>query len=308
VEFGGNRYHAVAKVGQVSVNEIIVFHEPEAAIDRTASQPVWWRGKQYVAKVAEPELQIEFQYPVELYLNHHDISVRQVIETLHPIRAFAIDAGQEMLFREQRSPGGKRLSPTYQYFDPLITVDSGSVKLRVHPARPSQMPLFLKTEEPLRLMVSVLAAASNGNAESVTRLLLESVFSVDELLKRVHMLANIAVRFGNFTLRSPDWPDGFQINKNTEAVVRNCLNRLETRTLERQGLLYGLDLIRHWCRILVQIDEDKEDWTLKFRENLAEYVRGNVPRPVIIVFETKSLPNMLRGTGTLLKIQQDERA
>ncbi len=130
-----------------------------------------------------------------------------------------------MLFREQRSPGGKRLSPTYQYFDPLITVDVGSVQLRVHPARPRQIPLFLKAEEPLRLMVSVLAAASNGHAESVTRLLLESVFSVDELLKRVHMLANIAVRFGNVTLRSPDWPDGFQINANTEQVIRGCLGR-----------------------------------------------------------------------------------
>ena len=308
VELGGNRYHAVAKVGQVSVNEIIVFHEPEAAIDRTASQPVWWRGKQYVAKVAEPELQIEFQYPVELYLNHHDISVRQVIETLQPIRAFALDAGQEMFFREQRSPGGKRLSQTYQYFDPLITVDVGSVKLRVHPARPRQMLLLLKTEEPLRLMVSVLAAASNGHAESVTRLLLESVFSVDELLKRVHMLANIAVRFGNFTLRSPDWPDGFQINANTEQVIRGCLGRLEIRTLQRQGLLYGLDLIRRWCRILIQGDENQEDWTLKFHESLTDSVRGNVPRPVIVVFETKSLPNMVKGTGTLLKIQQDEQA
>lgn len=306
VEIGSAHYHAIAVVKNDSVSELLVFHEPEASLERQPQQPVWWRGTQYEAIIDAPDFAIESDYPVEIKLNHKYVSVERVIRTLSPVRSFALDVGQELLFRSQRPPGGKRLTATYEYFDPLITVDRGSILLFIHPARPRQIPLFVQTEEPLRILSKVLYAAVRGNVEEVTKPLLERVFSVDELLKKVGQLADTATRFGSFFLRTPDIPDGITVGAEAAQAIRQGIRALTTRSLERIGTLYGMDLVRSWFRIMVDQGSTQEDWTLRFPQEMRDRIEGRAPRQVKVSFETKSRPDMTRGTGTLLGIHDIE--
>jgi hypothetical protein len=89
-------------------------------------------------------------------------------------------------------------------------------------------------------------------------------------------------------------------------VIQDSIQTLETRELRRKGLLYGLDLVRGWYRVLAEADNEKEDWTIHFDKQWRGAVSGKVPREVIVVFRTQARPGMRRGTGNMVSIQEAE--
>lgn len=302
VEIGSAGYRAITEGDADQTRRLLVFHGSDAAIERTQSLRGVWRGSDVTFELDHPRFAADLDYPVEIKLNGAAVSLHRVLQTLSPVRGFVLDTGQELLYRTQRGHNAKRISGTYTYFEPLFSAEPGSLRLFIHAAKPDQIPLFVELDQPLRLFADILRAAARGDAEAVVGPLAESVFSVDELLRKVASVAETASRFGPFMVRTPDEPDGFQVTATAARVIRSGIQSLETRTLEREGILYGLDLYRNWLRLMVETDRGLEDWTLRYESSLRDQVQGQAPRNIKVRFETKSRPDMLRGTGKVIAI------
>jgi hypothetical protein len=250
VEVGERRYHGVAQVREKRIEAIWLFHQVDAVIDSNEVQPLWWRGKQFSARLRLSRFADAASYVVQLTLGSKHISLQYLLHTLPPLRAFVLDAGQEMLFQEQRPSHGRRLIQTYEYFEPSVSAAPGSLRLFVHPCEPIQLPLYVQPEEPLQLWVRVLQAAFQRSVHGVTQPLLERVFSVDDLLKRVRRFVEVGVRYGDLRVAAPDVTEEIVIGRPVLEVVETSINILETHHLRRTGVLYALDLVRSWFRIL----------------------------------------------------------
>ncbi len=111
---------------------------------------------------------------------------------------------------------------------------------------------------------------------------------------------------GEITVSATDLADNITIGVRTAEVIQDSIQTLETRELRRKGLLYGLDLVRGWCRVLAEVDNEKEDWTIHFDKQWRGAVSGKVPREVVIVFLTQARPGMRRGTGNMVSIKEAE--
>ena len=305
VEVGEMRYHGVAQVHDKRIEAIWLFHQVDAVIDRNEVQPLWWRGKQFSARLRLSHFADTTSYVVQLTLGSKQIALQYLLHTLPPLRAFVLDAGQEMLFQEQRPSHGRRLSHTYEYFEPSISAAPGSLRLFVHPCEPIQLPLYVQPEDPLRLWVRVLQAAFQRSVHGVTQPLLERVFSVDDLLKRIRQFVEVGVRYGDLRVAASDVSEEMVIERHVLEVVETSINILETRHLRRTGVLYALDLVRSWFRILADEAGQQEDWTIRFDQPWRDKVSGTVPRGVVVEFSTQTRPEMKRGTGILISIQDE---
>jgi hypothetical protein len=303
VEVGDRRYHGVAQVREKRVEAIWLFHQVDAVIDSREVQPLWWRGKEFSARLRLFE--DAKRYVVQLTLGGEQISLQRLLHTLPPLRAFVLDAGQEMLFQEKRPTNGRRLTHTYEYFEPSISAAPGSLRLFIHPSQPIQLPLYVQPDEPLRLWVRVLQAAFQRSVHGVTQPLLERIFSVDDLLKRVRQFVEVGVRYGDLRVAAPDVPSAMVIDRPVLEVVETSINILETRHLRRTGVLYALDLVRSWFRMLAEEAGQQEDWTIRFDQPWGERVSGTVPRGVVVEFSTQTHPEMRRGTGILTSIRDE---
>ena len=235
------------------------------------------------------------RYVVQLTLGSEQISLQRLLHTLPPLRAFVLDAGQEMLFQEKRPINGRRLTHTYEYFEPSISAAPGSLRLFIHPSQPLQLPLYVQPDEPLRLWVRVLQAAFQRSVHGVTQPLLERIFSVDDLSNGSAQFVDVGVRYGDLRVAAPDVPSEIVIDRHVLEVVETSINSLETRHLRRTGVLYALDLVRSWFRILAEEAGQQEDWTIRFDQPWRERVRGTVPRGVVVEFSTPTRPEMRRG-------------
>lgn len=299
VELGRQHYHALFRRTN-GTQELFVFHESDAALDQGAVHPIWYRDQEYQVQLAGGRYHGEV-FPVEMIAQKDAVPITWMLKTLGPIRGFALDAGQEILFRRPRKRGGRRLGATYEYFEPQVMALPGSMHLSILPAEPVQIPLFISPDEPLRRLGKVLEEAASGNSEAMLRVLSEDLFSTDELLKKVRDIADTAIRVGGVKVRTPDSPDGFLINRTAHSTVVESISSLETRTLRRQGLMYALDTIRSWCRVLSEDnDGSSEDWTLRFDKGMTVMVEGKVPREVMVEFETQARQDVKRGTGYLI--------
>ena len=305
VEVGDRRYHGVAQVREKRVEAIWLFHQVDAVIDSREVQPLWWRGKEFSARLRLSHFEDAKRYVVQLTLGSEHISLQRLLHTLPPLRAFVLDAGQEMLFQEKRPTNGRRLTHTYEYFEPSISAAPGSLRLFIHPSQPIQLPLYVQPDEPLRVWVRVLQAAFQRSVHGVTQPLLERIFSVDDLLKRVRQFVEVGVRYGDLRVAAPDVPSEIVIDRHVLEVVETSINILETRHLRRTGVLYGLDLVRSWFRILADEAGQQEDWTIRFDPPWRERVSGTVPRGVVVEFSTQTRPEMRRGTGILTSIRDE---
>lgn len=305
VVLGKERYHALLRRTDGG-NELLVFHQPDASMGYAAEHPIWYREREYHVRL--PELRHSgLGYQLEVRAEDDTIPIKWLVKVLGPIRGFALDAGQELLFQRQRTPGGRRLGATYTNFDPLVGASAGSLRLSIHPASPEQIPLFVSPDEPLRRLGTVLEKASRGDAEAMVQSLSEDLFSTDSLLTKVRQFTDVAVKLGGLSIRTPSAPDGFVIAEVADRTVAKSIASLETRVLERLGLLYGLDTKRGWCRVMSEGPEGAaEDWTLRFDEELADTVSGRVPREVSVVFETQAPPEVSRGTGRLHHMRYPE--
>jgi len=308
VEVGEKRYHGVAQVRDKRIEALWLLHQVDAVIDSNEVQPLWWRGKQFSARLRLSRFADATRYVVQLTLGSKHISLPHLLHTLPPLRAFVLDAGQEMLFQEQRPSHGRRLTHTYEYFEPSISAAPGSLRLLIHPCEPIQLPLYVQPEEPLRLWVRVLQAAFQRSVHGVTQPLLERVFSVDDLLKRVRQFVEVGVRYGDLRVAASDVSEEMVIERHVLEVVETSINILETRHLRRTGVLYALDLVRSWFRILADEAGQQEDWTIRFDQPWREKVNGTVPRGVVVEFSTQTRPEMERGTGILISIRDESES
>ena len=305
VEVGKMRYHGVAHVRDKQIDSIWLFHQVDAVIDSSEIQPIWWRGKEFSTRLRLSRFEDATHYLVQLTLGNEQVSLQHLLKTLPPLRSFVLDAGQEMLFQEQRPSQGSRMRQTYDYFEPLITAEPGSLRLFIHPCQPIQLPLYVQLDDPLRLWVSVLRAAFNRSVQGVTQPLLERIFSVDDLLKRVRQFVEVSVRYGDVRVAAPDMSGEIVIERHVLETIQASINTLEIRHLSRAGVLYALDLVRSWFRILVEDEGQQEDWTIRFDHQWRERVSGTVPREVIVEFSTQTRPEMRRGTGILSSIRDE---
>jgi hypothetical protein len=128
---------------------------------------------------------------------------------------------------------------------------------------------------------------------------------VDDLLKRVRQFVEAGVRYGDLRVAAPDVPSEIVIDRRVLEVVETSINILETRHLRRRGVLYALDLVRSWFRILAEEAGQQEDWTIRFDQPWREKVSGTVPRGVVVEFSTQTRPEMRRGTGILTSIRDE---
>src|SRR5262249_28611889 len=149
----------------------------------------------------------------QLTLGGEQISLQRLLHTLPPLRAFVLDAGQEMLFLEKRPTNGRRLTHTYENFEPSISAAPGSLRLFIHPSQPIHLPLYVPADEPLRLWVRVLQAAFQRSVHGVTQPLLERIFSIDDLLKRVRQFVEVGVRYGDLRIAASDMPGEIVIGR-----------------------------------------------------------------------------------------------
>ena len=168
-----------------------------------------------------------------------------------------------------------------------------------------QLPLYVQPEEPLRLWVRVIHAAFQRSVHGVTQPLLERIFSVDALLKQIRQFVEVGVRYGELRVAAPDVSGDIVIERQVLEAVQASISTLETRHLRRIGVLYALDLVRSWFRILAEEDGQQEDWTLRFDHQWRDKVSGTVPRRVVVEFSTQTRPEMKRGTGSLTSIRDD---
>lgn len=302
VEIGASRIHAVTEGKDNRTTQLLVFHSVDAAIERTSELRGWWRNKRVRFSIDSTRLAPGSDYAIEIFLNGKAVQLSRVLQTLLPLRGFILDAGQELLYRTQRGYGSRRLKGTYTYFDPLFSAQPGSLRVFIHPAMPEQIPLFVEPAEPLRLLVNALRAASERDIEGVLFPLTETIFSVEALLKKLAAIADTAKKFGPFMIRTPDIPEGFKVEQHAGNVIRNGIKALETRVVEREAILYGMDLYRNWLRLMSERDDGVEDWTLRYNPELREKVEGKAPRKVFVVFETKARPDVSRGTGWVIDI------
>ena len=306
VEFGTEGYHGIALVKDGRLNYILIFHKEDSLIENKPDQIMLWNGKLYTVIIGLPHFNEAVSYLIQIYLNGKSVSASRLIKTINPLRSFILDAGQELLFQVQSASYHRRLAKTYSLFEPSVTAAHGSFKLLVHPCRPFQLPLYVQPDEPLKLFIQILRATAYDSMDAITQPLLERVFSVDRLLKQVRRFIQGAAREGEFIISASDLREGMTFGLQTAEVIQESIQTLETREIERKGLLYGVDLVRGWCRILSETNGEKEDWTIHFDRQQRHAVSDNIPREVIVVFRTQARPGMRRGTGNMVSIQNIE--
>ena len=154
----------------------------------------------------------------------------------------------------------------------------------------------------------MLQAAFQSSVQKVAQPLLERTFSVDDLLKRVRQFVEVGVRYGDLRVAAPDVSGEIVIERHVLEAVQASINTLDTRHLRRTGVLYALDLIRSWFRILVEDEGQQEDWTIRFEQQWREKVSGTVPRGVVVEFSTQTRLEMKRGTGILISIRDESES
>jgi hypothetical protein len=306
IQLGVEKYHGIALVINKKIESVLLFHYPDSVIESKPLQTIFWDGNPYVVKVKLSYFDDTADYLIQISLNGKNVSLYRLMNTINPLRAFILDTGQELLFQVQAGHSGRRLAKTYSLFEPFVTAISGSLKLIIHPCKPLQLPLYIQPDEPLKLFIQVLKSAIYESTDDITKPLLERTFSVDKILKRVRQFVYGAASEGEIMVAATDLADNITIGVHIAEVIQDSIQTLETRELRRKGLLYGLDLVRGWCRVLAEADNEKEDWTIHFDEQWRGAVSGKVPREVVIIFLTQARPGMKRGTGNMVSIQEAE--
>jgi hypothetical protein len=306
IQLGVEKYHGIALVINKMVDSILLFHRPDSLIESKPLQTILWHGNPYIVKIKLSYFDDTADYLIQLSLNGKNVSLYRLMKTIDPLRAFILDTGQELLFQVQAGHSGRRLTKTYSLFEPSVTAVPGSLKLIIHPCKPFQLPLYIQPDEPLKLFIQVLKSATYESISDITRPLLEQAFSVDKMLTRVRQFIYGAASEGEITISATDLADNITIGVHIAEVIQDSIQTLETRELRRKGLLYGLDLVRGWCRVLAEADDGKEDWTIHFDNQWRGAVSGKVPREVVMIFRTQARPGMRRGTGSLVSIEETE--
>jgi hypothetical protein len=308
VEFGTEKYHGIALVKNRRLDNVLLFHREDSLIENKPDQIICWDGKPYIVHIGFPHFYDAVSYLMQVSLNGKSVSSARLLNTINPLRSFVLDVGQELLFQVQSTPHRRRLAKTYSLFEPTVTAASGSLILLIHPCRPLQLPLYVQPDEPLKLFVQVLRSAAYDSIDAITKPLLERLFSVDKLLRQVRQFVRGAGRDGEFSVSATDLRDKITFGQQIEEVIQDSIQTLETRELQRIGLLYGVDLVRGWCRVLSDINGEKEDWTIHFDKQWRNAVSGKIPREVMVVFLTQARPGMRRGTGSMVSIQEAEES
>lgn len=295
IAFGKAHFPGIACVANGDVFEIVIFHGSAASLWRFREQPVVWRGKEYTASIvlADATTSLEF------FLNGERVRLRALIDTMRPVRAFALDAGQQILFDRR---AGRKRTMVYDYFEPNVAVTAGSVRVQVHPAAPRQLPLLVSVDEPLQLLAAAIERAGSGSVEGIVEVLSERVMFVDQLLSHLREFAHAALRSGSVEVRVAGWDRSIRVDQQFAETVGNALDSLEMREMTVRGVLCGIDTNLNWLRIQ-SADESgvREHWTIRFAASWKPRIEGKVvPREVVVTFATVAPPTAHSGSGELI--------
>jgi hypothetical protein len=273
VELGPTKLHAIIEAKDGRCERLVVFHSRVDTITPIANHIVYWRGKPFNIKLRANWLISDFEH-LEMYFIETQVSVIRLLKILSPTRDFVLNVGQEMSGVPLRSgKGRKRPRSVYENFEPLMSTLAGSLKVRLHPAKPSQITFGLQPTKPLELLMEVFSAAESKQPSRIREVLAEYVTSLDEILEDVRKIAATAKKYGKFKITA-----GVRetlIEKHTEDVILSAIADLSETTTEVEGLLYAHDSHRYWFRLLT---EDSHDWTIKYQESDQALIIGLVPR------------------------------
>ncbi|MCC6458051.1 MAG: hypothetical protein IT328_24060 [Caldilineaceae bacterium] len=297
-QLGHERHSAVV----LDNRKVIVFHEPEATLSDRLEQPLQISNQEYTA-ILDRNFADQEDYSVEIYLNHQAVTTFRLVNTLTPLRDFALNAGQELLMLPARMSGGKFKQSTINTFEPTITANKGSVRLFLHPAKPRQIPLLVKPSEPLRIMVDALRAASEGDAKVVASLLTERFLGGEVLIERLKRVADVAAKHGDLIVRSSDNDREILVDRTVAATLVAGLEIAPERDEERTGTIYDLALSRYWLRLQCHHNDRTEEWTLSYTKDIdAQMHNLPLPRKVRVLFTTRTPPESVKGKGKIKSI------
>ncbi len=295
IAIGPDALNAIARVEGGAITRVIVFHGYDDTLPRAERQSAVWRGEEYVVTLKHRP-----DEPVELRLNGTPkVSLARLIDTLTPTRGFVLGSGQEMLFHAPRPPRGRYRDETRQTFEPSVDLAHGSIRVILHQADPERIPLFVRPNDPIRLFVEALHAASQRDERRLLSLLGRRAFSVNKLLRDLRNIAMsgaedgaIAVSGGGFGEFRIDGTVGMWLKELAEQPARRVL---------RSGELYAADSHRNWCKVLVE-GTSTEDWTLRFSSELKAKVKKLMFRAVAVSFDTRATDETRGGAGILREI------
>jgi len=295
VEVGERQYHGIAIFEDVTVEKIIFFHSQRETMENQTTLPVWWRGQEFSFSIIN-----ESNYPVEFRFNGGEVLLNKLLKIFPHVRGFTLDVGQETMYKAPMKPG-RRPQKILRYFEPNFSVVPGSVRFFIYPATPQEIDLLIDLKEPLWLFTHILDEARKGQPKQVINLLSERTFSIDVLLNHLKEFAEEALKDGSLTVIAPDIEGAIRIDNEVLQIIIECIENIPARELKREGRLYGIDIRRNWCRVLT--DGEREDWTLRFDPKLGYQFEGKIPRPVRVVFETKTREDVRKGNGVILSME-----
>lgn len=296
VEVGPDALHGVAYVDAGRVSKLIIFHGLDDVLPREETHLVTWNDVNYSISIRMPPVE-----SVELYLNGSHVTLARLLNTLHPVRGFVLGTGQEMLFRLPKASRGGFRAETKEFFEPTVSVASGSVRVILSQATPQRIPLFVSPSEPLRLLVSSLSEASSGNQRALLSALGQRVFSVNKFIGQLRAVSHAAATSGGELNVRVHGRREFSVR----AAAVNWLDKLVSvreREARRVGELYAADFYRFWCKVLVRHEHGVEDWTLRFPDAALPLIREFMLSRVSVYFTTSAPDGVTIGAGTLIDI------
>lgn len=244
---------------------------------------------------------------LELTIAASAAPIKSFMDLLTPIRDFVLNAGQELFEGRVRPSIGRRPASVSDMFEPELALAPGSIKLSVSaPARRVLLP-DVSPDRPLRLLVAALSAAQQGNSQRVLRLLESEVLSTDLFINALLDLSSRAMSVGGVSVGDNHSTRRVELGQRVKDSLLECLSKVSTRRLRRDGDLYALNTYRGWLKVSTYVDGEKEDWQLKYSTTLKDQIIGHVPRRVSVVFDTKTPVDVRVGRGDLIGISISER-
>lgn len=294
VQFSVARFHGVLIHTSETEITLTLFHRPDATLFSFEEQPIFWQGKQYRAHILLEENNVFLNFK----LAGENVRIKSLLDTLTPLRAFTLDAGQQLLY-QRRAGRKKRL--VYDFFEPALQVSAGSVVVKVLPGKPSQLPLIIRPSEPLRLLVESFTQAVNGSVQELILALSSHVPSTESLLQHLLSFGRAALKCGGVVVTFQETGKEFPIDLRFLNTIENALSSLQWREVLLTGQLYAIETGQRWFRIAVQSQTTTEHWTIHFDHSWSKTIEGGVvPRMVAVRFATAAPESATSGRGELI--------
>lgn len=291
-----HEHHAVLLPG--AERNLVVFHRDLESMPAENPTIFMHRERRLDLRIAEFDRLTSAS--LEVVFEAATIALGRMTSVLPLVRDFILDAADELLFRDTRAPrGGRRHEMTYALYEPQFEAQPGSIRLILRPPTRDQIPLNALPDEVLSLLFESLRFAEAGDEQGLLNLLSARVLSVKTQLSRLQKIAGSAAINGDFLLRSSTSAEPVRVNARAFSTLRGAQRASAPRTLDRTGLVYAMDSLRFWCRLL---SDSGEDWTLRYEPALGDEMLAVFQKRASLRFMTSSTLEKPRGHGTIMQL------